>query len=242
MNNFDQSSSGVDVVVSLFLDLDLSGINFNDSMEHLRGDSYQYIDYGNVKGFEDFDDMFEISTENPIRKFTTALVREGMQEDFTGCKSWDDFYNDFMMEFSFPEDLPEFVEILEVYDIDHKCKFDRKVVSGYSQGDVAEVFIPVDQMRTELGIADDIADEDIVDDEHIKNLCFDAPLSFRVEVNGEEYCPEIDGMYLNSPNDYDKDDSITEICTAFHNDVDVAILREELQELLPEDLDRIEYI
>ena len=230
MNNFDESSSGINIEAFVYYDNEQSQRNFNDNFTNIVGDTYWYKTYDGIPKPECFEDLFTI--EPPELQASLDILNEQFyynndltEDDFDKDRAWEEV----MGNFSFPNDLSDFVEMLESYDIKHTKSFERTTSRGPCQGDYVEIFIPL-QIRENYGLADNV---DLVDNvqEDINHFLWDSPLVVRVTVNDEEYYSELfDGGY----DEYDMDEFIEEILNYFVNDeLDMELLQSELEGLLP---------
>lgn len=112
-----------------------------ENIKHLRGDTYYYADWGNL-AITDLTDLYEISTTNKKRNLIQFLkqVHNYNAWDFTWAKHKEDVITEIMNTYSI-SNIKDFIYDLEKFGIEFERKFDRYVSRGYSQGDVAEIFI-----------------------------------------------------------------------------------------------------
>lgn len=218
MNNFDQSSTGVNIELLCHWDADLSHIWADECFHtewyeeasllndrYSRVTLYQYVDHGNIKPLNLICESSYDCTKNDIKE---ALIGEWGIEELR-----DQAQFRFDKNFSQLTKTELFDLVCELaYDAEEAIKFyydnltaRYTVIScrGYCQGDYIEVVIPhtlADVWGTELT-------EQRIDDlaEQIGKLAYDSPLFCRVEVDGEEYdlTEQVKDLY-----NYDKEELI----------------------------------
>ena len=115
---------------------------FQENIKHLRGDTYIYVDWGNVAMPESLEDLFEILPQNNKKRKLIQFLKDGYYnpnyEDFT---SFENVVCHIFNEYSL-SDIKDFVNNLTDFGIEVTPKFDRYISRGYSQGDAAEIFVP----------------------------------------------------------------------------------------------------
>ena len=127
---------------------------YQENIKHLRGDTYIYVDWGNVAMPESLEDLFEILPQNNKKRKLIQFLKDGYYtpsyEDFT---SFENVACHIFNEYSLL-DMKYFVRNLTDFGIEVTPKFDRYVSRGYSQGDACEIFVP-HSIREVWGLADD---------------------------------------------------------------------------------------
>ena len=125
-----------------------------ENIKHLRGDTYIYVDWGNVAMPESLEDLFEILPQNNKKRKLIQFLKDGYYtpnyEDFT---SFENVVCHIFDEYSI-ETMKDFVDNLTDFGIEVTPKFDRYISRGYSQGDAYEIFVP-HSLREVWGLADD---------------------------------------------------------------------------------------
>ena len=232
MNNFDESSSGINIEAFVYYDNGQSQWRFEKNFTHIVGDTYWYKTYDGIPKPECFEDLFTI--EQPELQTSLDILHEQFyynndltEDDFDKDRAWEEVIGNF----SFPKDLSDFVEMLENYDINHTKSFERTVSHGYSQSDSAEIFVPI-KIRENYGLADE---DDLIGNvkEDIDHFLWDSPLVVRITINEEEYCSD---LFDSGYDEYDMDEFIKEILNYFVNDgLDMELLQSELEGLLPDE-------
>lgn len=113
-----------------------------ENIKHLRGDTYIYIDWGNVAMPESLEDLFEILPQNNKKRKLIQFLKDGYYtpnyKDFT---SFENVVCHIFDEYSI-ETMKDFVRNLTDFGIEVTPKFDRYISRGYSQGDACDIFVP----------------------------------------------------------------------------------------------------
>ena len=121
-----------------------------ESIKHLRGDTYIYVDWGNVAMPESLEDLFEILPQNNKKRKLIQFLKDGYYtpnyEDFT---SFENVVCHIFDEYSI-ETMKDFVDNLTNFGIEVTPKFDHYI----SRGDACEIFVP-HSLREVWGLADD---------------------------------------------------------------------------------------
>ena len=163
-----------------------------ENIKHLRGDTYIYVDWGNVAMPESLEDLFEILPQNNKKRKLIQFLKDGYYtpnyEDFTSFESVvESIFNEYSIE-----TMKDFVRNLADFGIEVTPKFDRYVSRGYSQGDVCEILVP-HSLREVWGLPDD--EEVLTKDlqKEIDHYLWDAEIygtidiSFEYEVKRETF-------------------------------------------------------
>ena len=193
LNNFDTSSSGVNIEFTGFYSNDRSSNDFNESfMKH--GDKWIFTSYGNLPS--DWQPIETLDPDVPIEDFIKVCLAEDwynflcriesvkdklvVLHEQLGVDSWREIGYDEIAEWAlefFDSDVTE--NLRENYLTKN---YTEKRVRGYSQGDVIDVVVP-DALRNILGVPDEF---EIVTDQEIENLVYRAPVDARITINGTE--------------------------------------------------------
>lgn len=188
MNNFDQSSTGLNIEVSAFYDTDLSRFYFEEAFFTIKEGSKNLLVYceGN---FSDFEKEYTFTKE--------ALKHAWNEYNNIPAKRAVYGFSD-KMGFSYSkatkQDLVDFIkeELYYSYEWYMFCKksgfkanYDIVVSRGYSQGDYKEVIVPHkfwDCIGTPkpLDVQSDLGT-------YIGNLLWDCPIHARFTVNNSEF-------------------------------------------------------
>lgn len=188
MNNFDQSSTGLNITVSAFRDTDLSRFYFEDAFFTIKERDEDILVYceGN---FSDFEKEYTFTKAGLAGAYSAHLntTKHGL---------YDDFKVD--MGFSFhkatKQDMIDFIkgQLYEEYEwlafcekAGFKANFDIVVSRGYSQGDCREVIVP-HKFWDIVGIPKPECVHSNLSG-YIDNLLWDCPIYCRFTVNSEEF-------------------------------------------------------
>ena len=129
-----------------------------ENIEHLRGDTYIYVDWGNVAMPKSLEDLFEILPQNNKKRKLIQFLKDSYDgsyynpnyEDFTSFENVVAYiFGDYSIE-----TMKDFVNNLIDFGIEVTPKFDRYISRGYSQGDACEIFVP-HSLREVWGLAND---------------------------------------------------------------------------------------
>lgn len=199
-NNFDKSSTGVDISCSVYYDTDSSQRDFRENFESVQSDGYRttsiqyYIDNGNVEGKDSV-------------KFT---VKGSVQDIIAAAKQYTYAYADLVsasgkeLEEVKAELIAQFEDVnLISYAMGTMPKIDglefvpnkNLIVTetrGYSQGDYAKVIYCPDDLKAVWG--NEPKEEEL--QKMFDHYFWDAPIYAQVEIDGKEY------SYWDMP-DYD---------------------------------------
>lgn len=204
MNNFDQSSSGINLELSCFFDADLARYDFDDSFIKLQNDIWLFVNHGNVSK------DFSLSDFNNYQ-VTKAELQKAIKDQ----------YNDYMclleesqyyMEKTFTslnkDELQELIgnilysefEIIDFLQKYFTPKFDQVASRGSCQGDLVEVIISQDYWKTHGIERTDRAVKDLSG--YIDQLFWSSPIYCRFDIDSEEYFLD---EYLKDVYTYNKD-------------------------------------
>ena len=224
MNNFNCNKEGIDIELNVSYDTFISQSdwteNFNEvvSTGHRTSGIYQYTEWGNIKKMDSSDylaihkdvlkrDLLTVALDVDWNWYTKTEIRAMKKEELVDLIQDDVILNDY--------DFKEAIEwasdnnIMLVID-------DYEIIStrGHSQGDYAEVIV--------LN-----GDVDLVKDD-IDHFFWDAPISARGVVNGEEFYID---EHMENIYEWDKDEAMGIVATKFDFDKDVITA---ICEMLPE--------
>lgn len=219
MNNFDTSSHGVSLDLSVSFDLCRSQNDFNENFvrfsdldgSSLLNDNYSRVNIfvftgGSISGEFDLTDLSNYDLKSITNKNLLANIRS----EFYG--STEDLKNDCINLFSkYPYQLTklELIELIEnefSYDYQDFLKsnfdinFEVLSIRGYSQGDYAEIIFP-NELLKEYSFDNKEKFLSMMEG-YFTNLFYDAPLYARLEIDGQEVY--LDDFQENSYS-YDKD-------------------------------------
>ena len=188
-NNFDQSSTGINLELACFRDSDQSRIEFEENFTCIQPEEYRrsgcwfYSEYGNNEKPDNLSDCYDFGKCNrkDFRQYALeyyelsensepGLIRE-LIDDMFEYGSWKD------LAIHLLDDEVGFYDAMrnEFPDIHNAVlKYESCNVTGYSQGDYALVLYPIGSKFEGMR-------------EHFKHLFYDAPIYCRLTVNDEEF-------------------------------------------------------
>lgn len=204
INNFDQSSTGLNITVSAFRDTDSARFLFEEAFFTIKEGRKEQLVYceGN---FGDFEKEYSFTKAELLTAWSKVESKADFLENFRGRMG-------FGYSKATKQDLIDYCETetgggsnwLEFQEeAGFKPNFDIVVSCGYCQGDYKEVIVPhkfwdcigvkkPDCVQSSLG-------------ERIDNLLWDCPIYCRFKVNEKEYC--IDQELANGYN-WDKAEAL----------------------------------
>ena len=237
-NNFDTSTTGINIEYNICHDDDLAQHYFNENFSRLKENHYIFSDneqlieepYFAVKG-----------TQVNKRKF---ILDDNQYLDSTDLKGMlkpeiDEMVIEKMSELFFIDDCilckNEVTECLTPFNLEIETPFTIIEIRGYCQGDYASVYVDMPQLAKLWGTKPDIESLE----EHFVNLFFDKPIYGMVTINGNEIDATdfIKDLYV-----YDKEEILKGI-------VNIAMIRchvaqtdrieltKALNDLLPENIE-----
>ena len=208
MNNFDQSSSGVNLELDIYYDTLLSQDLFYecfikaDKSDQYGGDSvWIYVDHGNI-GKIDLTDPS--SYEFTKKDLLTALLEKWHKDDLdqTSKNYFDKPLSKltknelFLLVYEMEEII---VDTVDFYCEHLQTKFETVAIRGFCQGDYAEIIVP-DYYFDEMGTEKPNSVEDFFYDAFV-NYFYRAPFYALLTIDGNSF-NFLD--YINEWYDYDK--------------------------------------
>jgi hypothetical protein len=211
-NNYDQSSSGINIKIDMGLDWTEGRERYKENFVRLYGSTLQYTAQGTIKPLS----VTELLLIDEAQDLSVLYEYVGLKEDYWCIEEAACLY----------KDLEEFGEVLEKLNI----KFTRnytKIVSNLSYQEYAVVLVPIKEYKSIP------ADKKEHFKRHLELLLWTQPIYMRGYIN--DY--PIDSI---SEYEYDKEYFISHILNQFGY-LDKSLLRAELECILPEDKNDIEY-
>lgn len=199
MNNFDQSSSGVNLELNISFDADRANRDFEDSFYVLQYNSYRqnsvlvFNQFGNfdVTGF-DIDDSENYDPKSyTVKELKRILLEDGYHfKDVMNMRKCD-----MIQELSGNEVFQDFLKE------NAKPKFLVMESRGYSQGDYSQIIIPCEVLESykdqTLEQIENVL-QDVID-----HLLWDQPLYARLTIDDEEFYID---EHLKDEYQYDQDE------------------------------------
>jgi hypothetical protein len=227
-NNYDKSSTGVDIECVCQYDADLSRNYFEENFEILQHNGYRtqsvlyFIENGNIEGHEAVK-MTVKGTRETKEKFIVDLGYQDADE----VKTWDDETLDAeilgnvedinLINYALDkmEDVPglEFVPSKNLITL---------ATCGYSQGDYSTVLYCPEDLEKAWG---EMPTQESIQ-KMVNHYCWDAPIYARFEIDGKEY--RYDDMPTSDEYEWDRDAFIAYVSKESGIDV------EKLESFVPE--------
>ena len=186
MNNFDQSSTGLNISASAFRDTDLSHFYFEEAFFTIKEGNKDLLVYceGN---FSDFEKEYSFTKAELVAAWSKVESRADFLENFRSRMG-------FGYSKATKQDLIDYCETetggggdwLEFQqEVGFKANFDVVVSRGYCQGDYREVIVP-HKFWDIVGIPKPLDVQSNLG-AHIDSLLWDCPIYSRFTVNAEEF-------------------------------------------------------
>lgn len=224
INNYDLSSTGVNIDLTIGKDSFLGQDRFNENFTRIEDNTYLYIDYGNLS-----NDFIVTITEEDNEKLKKIVIDNDLNYNYDSDNLETCQYIDCITENYNNIELYEFC--LNNY-IEIEERYKTISISGYSQGDYATVIVNTKECKK------------VWENEFIKampnysdyfvNLFYNQPLYCSIVVNDIDYYVEFEDEYK-----YYDSKVIEEIINWSLKNIEVDnkdLLKEQLTELLPTDL------
>ena len=195
-NNFDQSSTGTNLELSIFRDIDMAQTDFDENFETIDAPPYYrssrlfYTGQGEDEKPKYLPDCYDFSACT-YRDFRAFCLEQGcsdaidtVQHKFDNFNTWEDYAVELLYSVTISEAMrdgfPSIANAPLLYVV--------STATGYCQGDYAEILHK--PLTFEVG--------DMFD-----NLLFNQPVYIRLDVDGEEYQLEDS---LKDSYEYEKED------------------------------------
>lgn len=183
-NNYDQSSTGINIDINAYYDSSLGRSYHDDSFVNIGKNRWFYIQNGNVPDHEDI--KFKISGTD--EQFENALLEIGYSRD--EYKAMIPNEPQELLIDSYGEKLTlanyeDFAKVMNLTVTPSK-RIGMKITRGYSQGDYATVYYAPDDLAKAWG--KEPSDSDLKTE--FDRLFWDCPVYASATINGEEYIYE----------------------------------------------------
>ena len=228
VNNFNESSTGINIEGTFFYDSILSQAWFDENFERLIKDEFIY---------------------NPCEQIDTTIsfTVKGLKEDLVeylndveGDFDWiKESKSDLLDEVINQNDINlfnynEVKATLKDYNIELIPNTEIKsiVTKGYSQGDYAEVFYLPERLKELWG--NNVNESEL--EKEIDHLFWDTPIYGKLKVNGTDFYYEFD------PYEWEREKFIGEVIEYFNKiketePIDIELLKHELERVIPQKID-----
>ena len=196
MNNFNQSSTGLNITVSAFRDTDLSRFYFEEAFFTIKEGNKDLLVYceGN---FSDFEKEYSFTKAELLAAWSKIEGKADFLENFRSRMGFgyskatkQDLIDYCETETGGGNDWLEFQEAAGF-----RANFDIVVSRGYCQGDYREVIVPHKLWDT-IGVKKPESVQSNLGN-YIDNLLWDCPVYCRFSVNGIDFdiCESMADMY-----------------------------------------------
>jgi len=192
------------IEIDLFYDNDLSQIYFDESIKHISGDSYLFTSYDNLSNNFDKEDFFIIDYEKTkkrdVNKLKVLLCNEYNYNDYIRQYELNDLISCYLQI----SDLDDLETLLNEYNIIYKKAYSNIIITGHSQGDIAQVLTNLKEFKETQGT--NFIENDFKD--YFTNLFYHSPIgggivisfdyttkggvnhSFNIEFFHDEFCDD----------------------------------------------------
>lgn len=155
-NNYNTSSSGIDIEASIFLDGEMSSINFQENFVCIESGilkgKWMYVDFGNLfytaKKYDidlknpEISELIEVEDTKYNRVIMTKFLVDEQYAEYSWIKENLTVQN-MLEEFRGLVYDDDIIDCLDNLKISYKQKYFEGSTRGYSQGDYAEyVYLP----------------------------------------------------------------------------------------------------
>lgn len=228
INNFDQSSTGIDIEIEAFLDDDIARCYYRESFKHIKGNNDDIVYYTAV---DELEPSFEAITTKDAHKFTKE--QSGFLFAYHEYKvNSIEEYRDFCLQ-DLPKDYHErnrYIRQSQELGLPVKFKDNYAVerFNGYSQGDTHEVIFNLTALSSLWGKPE----EEILTDafrREIQHLLFNSPIFLKVTIKNRNTGEVDEGNYC----EYAEDEYVYERERVLKAFPDYA---EQLDKLLPKEI------
>ena len=230
-NNFNQSSSGINITYGVEVDYSSSQYIFDENFKFLKDELVIYTDWSNLSGEYSVEDDYIIEDTKYNRVILKKLLVDEKYYNFSELTNNFDELIELVFNINVDED--DLKDLFRYYNIKYTSNYTKLVSRGYNQGDYMEVLVNTKEFKKIIGVEFDKNLYQKIFDSKL----WDAPLSVWVDINDIRfYSPLMDGLYCNDGG-YNKEIFIKEILEEFKDKkLDLEVLKEELINTLPSEI------
>ena len=232
INNFDQSSCGMNLELSCFRDNDRPQQDFEESFTRVSDRLWVYTEFGNVS--DDFSLLDPVNYEFTVKELKNAILNYDKESALSDAlaNNGKSFYklNKIELECLLNDLCYDSAELAEFLQDNFTPLFDTMTTRGYCQGDYAQVIITpaFKQFLVDNGTTFEKSKDNL--QTTIDHLFWDAPIYCRLSVNDDALELFLD-EYLTDCYEWDKDQLILDFTT---KDNQFLALPEDQQKLIAE--------
>ena len=223
MNNFDRSSTGINIEVSVYADTFISQADWKDNFSEVAKGIYFYTDWSQNVALDE-SELKSVDYKNTLKK---SLLEWALLQD-----DWNYYTKTELRSLNKDELIGLFEEYMQYMDLEEAGDFASEqnvtlildgyeIIStrGYSQGDYAEIVIP----NGLEGIQ-----------QTIDHLFWDAPISYSIEVGDDADVGYVVSEAVECLYEYDADVVMDILRKHFYEDKDRDYILDTIEQLLPE--------
>ncbi len=150
MNNFDKSSTGIDINVWVEYDNDLAQITLDENFERLEDDTFKYIDFGNLDKAIEWEEFTQIHIKgyNQGDNDTVLVDMKQLEEVWGRMPSYDELEKLFTQMFY---DSPLYVRA-EINEREVYSKFDGTYDEYNKDEFIAEIMKELSDSKLDLKV------------------------------------------------------------------------------------------
>jgi hypothetical protein len=238
MNNYDKSSSGINIDLVACYVGDAARGNWGENFAELEGLGYWYTAYNQVPVPTELRDFITIKPQS-IGQLIEDLNGIGdswyENEDF---EDLDSAISEVFLSYSHLGDLQDLIKILVTSGIPYTKRYIKIVTKGCSQGDIHDVYYNPTKLRELWGTPISYSDESLLESGYVDNLFWDYPMFVRITINDEEfYSEKFDGQYEQWNKLGWCKETFIEECLTHYTELNKKVLKEQLGIVVPDELE-----
>lgn len=179
VNNYNKSSTGINIEGNFFYDNDLGRMYFKESFEEIKDSLFLYTCNGEIKN----DITFTVKgKKSDIVKYLDSIVMDFDWKDESKDTLLDEVIDRNNVSLSNYEEIKKELKEYGITLIS-STPIEKIITRGYSQGDYAEVLYFPEKLKELWG--NDVNESSLQED--INHLFWDLPIYGSLEVNGVDF-------------------------------------------------------
>jgi len=227
VNNFDTSSTGINIEGSFFYDTDISRMYFDETFDKIKNGLLFYNGHDQIKD----DVSFTVKgNKSNLIEFLNMYVGDYDWKDNSKSELLDEVINNLDVSL---ENFETISNDLKDYRIElvPSTPIEKIITRGYSQGDYLEVLYFPEKLKELWG--NDVDESSLQTD--IDHLCWDTPIYGNVTINDVEF------LYEGDPYEWEREKYIKSIIEHYegikdHKPIKMETLISELEEIVPKEI------